>query len=377
MGSLSPPRRFLFGPGPTQIEPRVYEAIAKPMVGYLDPFFFQVNEEVRTGLQQVFGTKNDFTLAISGTGSSGMEAAVSNFVDPGAKLLVFSAGYFAERIAEMGRRHGADLIRVEKPWGEVFTEAEAREAIGREKPQVVAFVHAETSTGALQAPLAITRPAHEFGALVIADCVTSLGAVPINIDDAGIDMAFSCTQKGLSCPPGLSPFTISPRAEERLKARKIVNSVWYLDLKLLSEYYGSQRRYHHTAPVSNFYALREGLAAILDEGVEKRFERHARIHAEFVHRIEAMGLRMHVAEPAHRLPNLNTVRVPEGVDDALVRRALLAEDGIEIAGGFGPLAGKIFRIGVMGPLATPDGLDQFFGAFERCLARAGASAVRM
>ena len=252
---------------------------SKPIVGYLDPFFFQVNEEVRTGLQQVFDTTNEFTLAISGTGSAGMEAAVSNFVDPGTKFLVFSAGYFAERIAEMGRRHGADLVRCEKPWGEVFTEDEAREAIQREKPQLVAFVHAETSTGALQIPLAITKPAHEAGALVIADCVTSLGAAPIHLDASGIDMAFSCTQKGLSCPPGLSPFSIGPRAEERLKARKTPNSVWYLDLKLLSEYYGTQRRYHHTAPVSNFYALREGLATILDEGVEQRFERHARMHA--------------------------------------------------------------------------------------------------
>jgi alanine-glyoxylate transaminase/serine-glyoxylate transaminase/serine-pyruvate transaminase len=376
MGSLSPPRRFLFGPGPTQIEPRVYEAIAKPMVGYLDPFFFQVNEEVRAGLQQVFGTKNDFTLAISGTGSSGMETAVTNFVDPGGKLLVFSAGYFAERIAEMGRRHGAVVIRCEKPWGETFTEAEAREALERERPQVAAFVHAETSTGALQNPLAITKPAHEAGALVIADCVTSLGAAPIRVDESGIDMAFSCTQKGLSCPPGLSPFTVSPRAEELLKARKGPNSVWYFDLKLLSEYYGAQRRYHHTAPVSNFYALRESLAAILEEGVERRFERHARCHAEFVRRIEAMGLQMHVAA-GQRVPNLNTVRVPEGVDDALVRRTLVAEHGIEVAGGFGPLAGKIFRIGVMGPLATPEGLDLFFGAFERCLAVAGASVARM
>ncbi len=377
MGSLFPPRRFLFGPGPTQIEPRVYEAMAKPMVGYLDPFFFQVNEEVRTGLQQVFGTKNELTLAISGTGSAGMEAAVSNFTGPGVKLLVFSAGYFAERIAEMGRRHGADLVRCEKPWGEVFTEAEAREAIEREQPQVVAFVHAETSTGALQPPTAISKPAHEAGALVIADCVTSLGAAPIRVDASGIDMAFSCTQKGLSCPPGLSPFTVSPKGEERLKARKTVNPVWYLDLKLLMEYYGSLHRYHHTAPVSNFYALREGLAAILEEGVEQRFERHARMHREFVRRVEAMGLRMHVTDPAHRLPNLNTVRVPEGVDDAQVRRTLLSEHDIEIGGGFGPLAGKIFRIGVMGPLATPEMLDLFFGAFEQSLAAAGAPVARM
>src|SRR5580704_10555978 len=292
MGFLSPPRRFLFGPGPTQIEQRVYDAMAKPMVGHLDPFFFQVNAEVGAGLQQVFGTKNDFTLAISGTGSSGMETAVTNFVDPGRKLLVFSAGYFAERIAEMGRRHGAVVIRCEKPWGEAFTEAEAREALDRERPQAAAFVHAETSTGVLQNPLFITKPAHEVGAFVIADCVTSLGATPINVDASGIDMAFSCTQKGLSCPPGLSPFTVSPRGVEFVKARKIANAVWYFDLKLLSEYYGEQRRYHHTAPISNFYALREGLAAVLDEGVERRFERHARCHTEFVKRIEAMGLKM-------------------------------------------------------------------------------------
>ncbi len=350
--------------------------MAKPLVGHLDPFFFQVNDDVSTGLQQVFGTRNDFTLAISGTGSSGMETAVTNFVDPGGKLLVFSAGYFAERIAERGRRHGAVVIRCEKPWGETFTAAEAREALERERPQVAAFVHAETSTGALQNPLAITKPAHEVGAMVIADCVTSLGAAPVRVDESGIDMAFSCTQKGLSCPPGLSPFTVSARGVEFVKARKTANSVWYFDLKLLSEYYGDQRRYHHTAPISNFYALREGLAAILEEGVEPRFERHARCHAEFVRRVEAMGLRMHVA-PGHRIPNLNTVRVPEGVDDALVRRTLLAEHGIEIAGGFGPLAGKIFRIGMMGPLATPEGLDQFFGAFERCIAVAGAPAARM
>lgn len=377
MGSLTPPRRFLFGPGPTQIEPRVYEAMSKPMVGYVDPFFFQVNEEVRTGLQQVFGASNAFTLAISGTGSAGMETAVSNFVDPGAKFLVFSAGYFGERIAEMGRRHGAAVARCEKPWGETFTEAEAREAIERERPDVVSFVHAETSTGALQPPLAIARPAREAGALVIADCVTSLGATPVRVDDSQIDIAFSCTQKGLSCPPGLAPFTVSPRAEERLKARKLANPVWYLDLKLLLEYYGAPHRYHHTAPVSNFYALREGLAAILDEGVDRRFDRHAGMHSEFVRRIERLGLGMFVSDPARRIPNLNTVRVPEGVDDAAVRRALIAEHGIEVGAGFGPLAGKIFRIGVMGPLATPDGLDMFFGAFERCLTAAGASAARM
>src|SRR5580704_7299454 len=292
MVSFSPPRRLLFGPGPTQIEKRIYEAMSQPVVGYSDPFFFEISDSVRAGLREVFGTRNPFTLALSGTGSSGMEAAVSNFVDPGSKLVVFTAGFFGDRIAEMGRRHRGNVVRCEKPWGETFTESEAREILERERPQVAAFVHAETSTGALQNPLFITKPAHAVGAMVIADCVTSLGAAPIRVDESGIDMAFSCTQKGLSCPPGLSPFTVSARGVEFVKARKIANAVWYFDLKLLSEYYGEQRRYHHTAPISNFYALREGLAAVLDEGVELRFERHARCHTEFVKRIEAMGLKM-------------------------------------------------------------------------------------
>jgi alanine-glyoxylate transaminase/serine-glyoxylate transaminase/serine-pyruvate transaminase len=377
MSSVSPPRRFLFGPGPTQIEGRVYDAMAKPMVGYLDPYFFEINEGVRRGLREVFGTSNKFTLAISGTGSAGMETAVSNFCDPGAKLLVFSGGYFADRIAEMGRRYGAQVVSVKKDWGETFTPAEVEEAIRRERPHVVAFVHGETSTGTLQNPGAIAKPAREAGALVIADCVTSLGANQVSVDASEIDIAYSCTQKGLSCPPGLSPLTVSDRAVEWLRARKRDNTSWYLDLKLLAEYYDG-RRYHHTAPVSNFYGLHEGLAAILEEGAEHRYERHAQAHAEFVRRIEAMDLKMHVA-PGKRLPNLNTVRVPEGVDDAAVRRALLEDHGIEVGAGFGPLAGKIFRIGVMGPLANKQGLDLFFGAFEQCLTTSGTgtSARRM
>lgn len=371
MHSFAPPRRFLFGPGPTQVEQRVYDAMSKPVVGYLDPFFFQINEDVRTGLREVFGTRNPFTLAISGTGSAGMETAIANFVEPGEKLLVFTAGYFADRIAEMGRRHGAQVALCRKPWGQTFTKTEAREAVERESPRVVGFVHAETSTGALQAPLAITRPAREAGALVIADCVTSLGATPIEVDASGIDVAYSCTQKGLSCPPGLSPFTVSPAALDRLSARKTDIPVWYLDLKLLAEYYDG-RKYHHTAPISNFYALREGLAAILEEGPTNRFLRHDQAHAEFVRRVETMGLRMHVA-PGQRIPNLNTVRVPEGVDEALIRRELLEEHGIEVGAGFGPLAGKIFRIGLMGPLANEEGLDLFFHAFEACLARSAAA----
>jgi alanine-glyoxylate transaminase / serine-glyoxylate transaminase / serine-pyruvate transaminase len=365
MGHLAPPRRFLFGPGPTQVEPRVYEAMSKPLVGYLDPYLFEVFGEVRHGLRDTFGTKNPFTIVVPGTGSSGMEAAVSNFVETGTKFAVFINGYFGERIFEMGRRHGANMVRLDKPWGEVFGEAEVREFVERERPQLVAFVHGETSTGALQNPEAITRPAHEVGALVIADCVTTLGSVPVYADKAGIDIAYSCSQKGLSCSPGLSPFTASPAAMDWVKARKTDCTVWYLDLKLLEGYFDA-RKYHHTAPVSTFYALREALAAIQDEGVEQRFARHAKAHTSFVKRVEDLGLSMVVA-PGKRLPTLNTVRVPEGVDEAGVRKRLLDEHGIEIGAGFGPLAGKIFRIGVMGPLANEASLDQFFSALAQCV----------
>ncbi len=371
MPSLAPPRRLLFGPGPTQVEPRVYDAMTKPVVGYLDPFFFEVVEEIRRDLRILFGTANPMTLAISGTGSAGMETAISNFVDPGTKLAVFVSGFFGDRIAEMGRRHGAVVVRCEKPWGETFSEAEATEFLNRERPQLVAFVHAETSTGALQPPLAITKPAHAIGALVIADCVTSLGGVPIDADANGIDIAYSCSQKGLSCPPGLSPFTASPRAVDHLRARKIDNPVWYLDLKLVADYYDAHK-YHHTAPISTFYALREGLAAIMDEGAPQRFARHQRCHEDFVRQIEAMGLSMHVAGGL-RIPTLNTVRVPTGADDVAARKRLLAEHDIEIAGGFGPLAGKIFRIGLMGPLATPENVDLFCNAFSKCLAQPAAA----
>ena len=367
MSVIHPPRRLLFLPGPSQVEPRVYQAMAQPIVGPLDPYFFEIVDEIRKDLRVLFGTQNPFVHVISGTGSSGMEAALSNFVEPGQKLVVFSAGFFGDRIVEMGRRHGANVFVCHKPWGETFTEAEARETLGREMPHAVAFVHAETSTGALQDPKAITAPARGCGAITIMDCVTSLEATPINVDAAGVDVAFSCSQKGLSCPPGLSPITVSPAGVERLRARTTPCPIWCLDLKLILDYYEGAHRYHHTAPVSSFYALREGLAAIREEGAEKRFARHQRAHEEFVRRVEAIKLSMFIPEAGRRIPNLNTVRVPEGVDDLNTRKRLIAEFGIEIAGGFGPLAGKIFRIGLMGPLATEENATMFIGALVHCL----------
>lgn len=349
---LAPPKRLLLGPGPSMVAPRVYEAMARPIVGHLDPYFFQVSDEVRRLLGTVFGTRNEFNIAVSGTGSAGMEAAVANFAEEGATFAVFVNGFFCERIAEMARRQGARVVRLEKPWGETFDGDEAREFILRERPRVVAFVQAETSTGVFQPGKAICEAAHEVDALVIADCVTSLGGMPVNVDENGIDIAYSCTQKGLSCPPGLAPMTLSPRALERLRARNGSLHTWYLDLQLLDTYLRGHR-YHHTASATLFYALREGLALAVNEGLEHRWARHRRNHEAFVAGIEAMGLRMHVAE-GKRLWTLNTPRVPEGIDDAKVRQRLLEEHGVEIAGGFGPLAGKVFRIGLMGYGSTSE-----------------------
>jgi alanine-glyoxylate transaminase/serine-glyoxylate transaminase/serine-pyruvate transaminase len=372
LSALQPPRRYLFGPGPSMVHPRVYEAMSKPIVGHLDPYFIQVMGDIQTLLKTTYGTREGATLVISGTGSAGMEAAVANFVELGAKFAIFANGYFSDRLTEMAKRNGADVVRCEKPWGETFTDDEARDFIRREKPAVVAYVHAETSTGALQSGSAICAAAHDAGALVIADCVTSLGGVPVAFDETGIDVAYSCTQKGLSCPPGLSPMAMSPRAMDWLRSRTTPSRSWYLDLKLIHDYSTVSHRYHHTAPISMFYALREALLVVADEGIENRWQRHRRSHQSFVKGIEGMGLRLHVSE-GHRVVTLNTVCVPGGVDEAKVRKRLLDEPGIEIAGGFGPLAGKVFRIGVMGPLASEDNVQFFLKEFKKILSAEGYS----
>lgn len=369
---LQPPTRYLFGPGPTMVDPRVYQALAKPIVGHLDPYFIQVMHDVQELLKTTFGAQSASTLVISATGSGGMEAAVTNFVETGAKFVVFANGYFSDRLTEMARRQGANVVRFEKAWGETYTDDEAAGFIRREKPKVVGYVHAETSTGALQPGHTICKAAHEVGALVIADCVTSLGGVPVEFDQTGMDIAYSCTQKGLSCPPGLSPLAISQRAMDWLRARTSPVRSWYLDLKLIHDYSTVSHRYHHTAPISMFYALREALLVIADEGIENRWARHRRCHELFVREIESMGLGMHVPA-AHRIPTLNTVLVPKGVDEGKVRKRLLDGPGIEIAGGFGPLAGKIFRIGVMGPLATEENVHFFVKEFKKALSAEGYS----
>ena len=355
------------------VHPRVYAALSQPIVGHLDAYFFQVMKEIGQLLGPLFGTTQGSTLVISGTGSAGMEAAVVNFVEAGSKLAILANGYFCDRISEMGKREGAQVVRLEKAWGQTFTEEEATEFIRRERPQIVAYVQAETSTGAFQPGNAICAAAHEAGALVIADCVTSLGGMPVNFEQTGMDIAYSCTQKGLSCPPGLSPLCLSPRAMEWLGSRPTSPRSWYFDLKLIHDYAAVSHRYHHTAPISMFYALREALLVIAQEGIENRWERHRRCHELFVHSIKSMGLQMHVAE-GRRIWTLNTVSVPAGIDDAKVRQRLLDQHGIEILGGFGPLAGKVFRIGIMGPLATEENVQFLLNELRAALGAEGYRA---
>jgi alanine-glyoxylate transaminase/serine-glyoxylate transaminase/serine-pyruvate transaminase len=370
-----PPHRILLGPGPSMVDPQVYLAMGAPIVGHTDPAFFEVLTDVSGMLRRVMGTENEFTIAVSGTGSSGMEAAVVNFIETGTKVAVFANGYFSDRLTEMCDRQGADIARFEKPWGGVFRDDEARDFIRRQKPEVVAFVHAETATGALQSPKAICEAAHEVGALVIADCVTSLGGMPVDADANGIDILYSGTQKCLSAPPGLAPLSLSPAALEKLRARRTKCVSWYLDLKLIDEYWGAAHRYHHTAPISMFYALREALRLIEQEGLEACFARHKLNHRAFVAGVEAMGMKMHVA-PDHRLWTVNTPLVPAGVDDAELRRMLLEQYNIEVLGGFGPLAGKILRVGLMGASSTRNNVLLLLAALAHCLRKLGHSGAR-
>jgi alanine-glyoxylate transaminase/serine-glyoxylate transaminase/serine-pyruvate transaminase len=371
---FQPPQRLLLGPGPSMVDPQVLLAMAAPTIGHMDKACFELMQEIHDLLRMVFGTGNDFTLTISGTGTAGMETAIMNFVQPGTKVAIFVNGYFSERMTEMCRRQQAEIARLEKPWGEVFSGDEARAFIQEVKPRVVMFVHAETSTGALQPPKVICEAAHEAGALVIGDCVTSLGGMPVNIDDAGIDIAYSGTQKCLGAPPGLSPMTLSDSAVDSLKAREKPCVSWYLDLKLIHEYWNSSHRYHHTTPVNMLYALRESLRMIHEETLAKRFARHRRNHLALVAGLEALGLKMHVA-PENRLWTLNTPQVPAGIDDAKLRGMLMDRYGIEVLGGFGPLAGKVLRIGLMGSSSTRNNVLFFLAALETCLTAFGYSCT--
>lgn len=371
-GELNPPSRLLLGPGPANVEPRVLRAMAAPALGHLDPAFLQMVDETCAMLRQVFRTENRVTMPISGTGTSAMEAVLVNLLEPGDEILIGVMGYFGQRLAEIATRTGARVRVVQAEFGTPLQPEQFEAELRRQPAKVVAFVHAETSTGVVQDPRPIAELAHGYGALVVADTVTSLGNVPLEIDAWGIDAAYSCSQKGLGAPAGMGPLTFGPRAVAAIRRRRTPVPSFYLDINLLAGYLlgeGGSRSYHHTASSSLYYALREALRIVLEEGLEQRWARVRRMHEAFVAGVTAMGLEMLVS-PAHRLYPLNTVRVPAGVEAAAVQRRLLEMD-IEVAGGFGPLAGKIWRIGVMGYNARPQNVYTFLAAFELALREQG------
>jgi alanine-glyoxylate transaminase/serine-glyoxylate transaminase/serine-pyruvate transaminase len=358
------------GPGPSNVSSRVLRAMSRPLVGHLDPEFIQMMNEIQELLRKVFQTSNRLTLPLSGTGSAGMEAAVANSVEEGDSVLVGVNGVFGQRIAEMVRRNGGTCTEVSVPFGEPLNPEALAAAAEKCKPRIIAVVHAETSTGVLQPLEPIREICDRFDALFLVDTVTSLGGHPVQVDSGKIDICYSGTQKCLSCPPGLSPFTFSAAAEDKVRNRSTKCKSWYLDLNLIGSYWGEERVYHHTAPISMNYALHEALSIVAEEGLETRWERHERNHKALVAGIEEMGLGMHV-EPDYRLWSLNTVRIPEGVDDAKVRGQLLNEFQLEIGGGLGDLKGKVWRVGLMGESSRSKNILQFLLALESCLRSQG------
>ncbi|PSP98345.1 alanine--glyoxylate aminotransferase [Halobacteriales archaeon QS_4_70_19] len=386
IGELSPPDRLLMGPGPSEVHPRTLRAMAAPPVGHLDPAFLDVMDETQDLLRYVLRTDNQWTIPVSGTGSAAMEAAIANLTRPDDAVLVPSNGYFGDRMAAMVRRAGGEPVRVDAPWGEPLDPDDVSDAFAEHDPDLFGFVHAETSTGVRQPDVpALTDIAHDNDALVVADVVTSLGGVEFRMDEWGVDAAYSAGQKCLSCPPGASPLSLNRRAMERVRDRESRPRSWYLDLTLLDDYWGDERAYHHTAPVSSVYALRESLRLVVEEGLETRWERHERVAGALREGLAAMGLDP-VAEPDWWLPSLNTARLPDTahVDPDDVIERLLAEHGIEIAGGLGDLAGEVLRIGCMGYGATPDNVTALVAALGDTLlalgvdvdADAGPAAVR-
>jgi alanine-glyoxylate transaminase / serine-glyoxylate transaminase / serine-pyruvate transaminase len=370
-GQLSPSPRLLLGPGPSDAHPRVLSAMTTPLLGHLDPQFLDLMNETQQMLRAVFQTQNALTFPVSATGTAGMETCLVNLIEPGDPVVVCTMGYFGNRMVDIAGRCGAKLTVKEAPWGTTFDLQQLRETLQAVRPKVLAIVHAETSTGALQDISQLGKLCHEFGALLVTDCVTSLGCIPVKLDEWEVDAAFSCSQKGLSCPPGMSPVSFSTRATDALKARKTKVQSWYLDLTSIMSYWGGDRAYHHTAPISMVYALREGLRLVLEEGLEARFARHVRNHVALRAGLEALGLTYTAA--AHcRLPQLNAVRIPEGVDDLACRKRMLAEFGIEIGGGLGDFKGKAWRIGIMGHNSRPACVLQVLAAMEVVLAGAGA-----
>ena len=371
LSSIDPPRRILMGPGPSDVPDRVLRALASPTIGHLDPAYLAIMDETRRLMRTVFRTENEMTIAVSGTGSAGMEAAVVNLIEPGDEMIVCLNGVFGTRMRDVAERCGAMVHTVEAAWGDsIDPDAVAAALAEHPATKVVGVVHAETSTGAHSPIEAISDRVHDAGALLLVDAVTSLGGMDVRVDDWRIDVCYSGTQKCLSCPPGLSPVTFGPAALEALDARRTKVQSWYLDLTLLRQYWGSDRVYHHTAPVNMTYALCESLRMVVEEGLETRIERHVLNHHALRAGLEAMGI---AYVPARSLTTLNAVRVPEGIDDAGVRGRLLSEFSIEIGGGLGPFKGKAWRIGLMGAASTRRNVTILLTALETILRDQGAA----
>ena len=363
---LHPPVRILMGPGPSDTHPRVLQALAKGTVGHLDPYYLEIMNGLQAMLRGLFQTQNPMTMAISGTGSAGMETAVVNLIEPGDSMVVCVNGVFGARMADVAERAGAKVTKVERPWGEVFSPDDLRAALAT-RPKVVGIVMAETSTGAWQSIPEISRSVHDGGALLLVDTVTALGGVPVEVDAWQIDAIYSGTQKCLSCPPGLSPVSFSPRAMEVILSRKQKVQSWYLDVSMLANYWGQNRVYHHTGPINMTYALYEALRLIHLEGLENCHARHRHNHRALKAGLAAIGIEYATHESC-TLPQLNAVLVPSGVDDAAIRGGLLSRFGIEIGAGLGAYKGKVWRIGLMGYGARPANVLLFLAALEQLLA---------
>ncbi len=365
------PHRILLGPGPSEAPPEVLRVMSTPLLGHLDPVYLQIMDETQDLLRKVFQTENELTFAVPGTGMSAMEACLANVLEPGDKLVVGIHGFFGTRLSEIGRRVGAEVVEVNGDWGKSLDARIMGDTIQKEKPKVVAFVHAETSTGVLQDPAPIVEAAHGVGAVVVMDAVTSLGGMPLKLDEWDIDACYSGAQKCLGAPPGASPISYGARAVEKMDARKKPLQSFYLDLSLLRKYWGTERAYHHTAPISAVYALREALRLAVEEGLEARWARHQRHQKSLVAGLEALGLKLLVEDPKLRLWSLTTVRIPDGVDDAAVRKQLLTANSIEIGGGLGPFKGQVWRIGLMGYSSTANNVFLLLAALENALRSGG------
>lgn len=372
MNLRNPKSKLLLGPGPSNADPRVLRALSEPTIGHLDPDFVKIMDETTDLLRYVFQTANQLTIPISGTGSAGMETAIVNSIEPGDKAIICVAGVFGERMVDVAERSGAVVVRVDGPWGSIVDPEDVRKAI-KENPdaKIIGIVHAETSTGVLQPLEDIASMAHENGMRIVVDAVTSLGGVKVPVDELELDFVYSGTQKCLSCPPGLAPVTVGPRALDFIKNRETKCQSWYLDLAMISRYWGSERFYHHTAPVNMIYALNEALRIIKEEGLESRWARHQLNQQALITGLEAMGMKL-VVEPDYRLPSLTTVYLPEDADDVLVRSRLLKEYDIEIGAALGEFKGRVWRIGLMGTNSTKGNVLTFLAALEDVLTSVGA-----